>query len=157
MMYLPDLFGDDLFDDELNFEDAFNDLDRQFAREVSRKNPLYGKHAKNLMKTDVREKDGRYLVSVDLPGFNKDEIKLSLNDGYLTIETNKAVDHNEKDKKGRLVRKERYAGNLGRSFYVGKGVAQKDIQAKYENGVLTISLPKLDSRQEADSAAISIE
>lgn len=156
MMYLPDLFGDDLFDDELNFEDAFNDLDRQFTKEISRKDPLYGKHAKNLMKTDVREEDGNYVVSVDLPGFKKDEIKLSLKDGYLNIETNKSLDRNEKDKKGRLVRKERYAGNLGRSFYVGNGITEKDVHAKYENGVLTITLPKRD-HEELDNQSISIE
>lgn len=156
MMYLPDLFGDDLFDDELNFEDAFNDLDRQFTKEISRKDPLYGKHAKNLMKTDVREEDGNYVVSIDLPGFKKDEIKLSLKDGYLNIETNKSLDRNEKDKKGRLVRKERYAGNLGRSFYVGNGITEKDVHAKYENGVLTITLPKRD-HEELDNQSISIE
>lgn len=156
MMYLPDLFGDDLFDDELNFEDAFNDLDRQFTKEISRKNPLYGKHAKNLMKTDVREEDGNYVVSVDLPGFNKDEIKLSLKDGYLNIETNKSLDRNEKDKKGRLVRKERYAGNLGRSFYVGNGITEKDVHAKYENGVLTVTLPERDHKV-VDNQSITIE
>ena len=122
----------------------------------SGRDPLYGKHAKNLMKTDVRETEHTYEVDMDLPGFKKDEIKLDLKDGYLTISAAKGLDKDEKDKEGKYIRQERYAGACSRSFYVGD-VETKDVSAKYEDGILKISLPKEAKKELPASSAIAIE
>ena len=130
---LPVLFGENLFD-EL-FDDAFRpmwDMDRA----------LYGKHARAVMKTDVRETDGGYELDIDLPGFKKDEVKLDLKDGYLTISAAKGLDRDEKDKQGRYIRQERYAGQCSRSFYVGDSIQPADVHAKFEDGILKLTLPK---------------
>ena len=134
-MMFPSVFGENLFDewmDDFGFRDNF----------FSGKNPLYGKHAKNIMKTDVRETDKGYELDVDLPGFKKDEITAELKDGYLTISAAKGLDKDEKDKEGKYIRRERYAGNMSRSFYVGKDITEKDIHGKYENGILMLDIPK---------------
>ncbi len=130
---LPSMFGENLFDD------FFHDFDMFPA--WSGRNPLYGKHARNMMKTDVRETENTYEVDVDLPGFQKDEIHLELRDGYLTISASKGLDKDQEGQKGRYIRQERYAGALSRSFYVGD-VEPDQVSAKYEGGVLRISLPK---------------
>ena len=111
-----------------------------------RRNPLYGKNAKRMMKTDIRETDGSYELDVDLPGFKKDEIKASLENGYLTISAAKGLDKDEKDKDGKYIRQERYAGAMSRSFYVGDEVTQEDIKAKYEDGILKLSIPKKEKK-----------
>lgn len=98
------------------------------------------------MKTDIREKDDQYELAVDLPGFKKDEINLDVKDGYLTISAQKGLDKDEENKKGRILRQERYAGVCSRSFYVGD-VKPEEVKAKYESGVLTIALPKEDARK----------
>ena len=134
-MMFPSVFGENLFDDWM---DDFGFRDNFF----SGKNPLYGKHAKNIMKTDVRETDKGYELDVDLPGFKKDEITAELKDGYLTISAAKGLDKDEKDKEGKYIRRERYAGNMSRSFYVGKDITEKDIHGKYENGILMLDIPK---------------
>ena len=120
---------------------------------------LYGKHAKNMMKTDVRETDDSYEVDIDLPGFKKDEVKIQLADGYLTIEAAKGLDKDEKDKKsGKYIRRERYAGSMSRSFYVGEDVKQEEIHAKYDNGILKLSVPKKEAKKAVDSSKyIAIE
>ena len=128
---LPSIFGEDLFDDMF-------DMDAMFGR----KNPLYGKNAKNLMKTDIRETAKTYELDVDLPGFKKDEIQIELENGYLTIRAEKGLDKDEKDDQGRYIRQERYAGAMSRSFYVGDGVTVDDMKAKFEDGILQISVPK---------------
>lgn len=85
---------------------------------------------------------------MDLPGFKKDELSLELNDGYLTITASKGLDKDEKEKKsGKFVRRERYAGSMSRSFYVGEEVKQEDIHAKYESGVLKLSIPKAEEKK----------
>ena len=119
-------------------------------------NPLYGKNAKNLMKTDISEKANGYEIAVDLPGFKKDEINLDIKDGYLTITAQKGLDKDEEDKKGRVIRKERYAGVCQRSFFVGD-VKPEDIKAKYESGVLTINVPKEEPKKLASGSSIAIE
>ena len=145
---LPSIFGENLFDDF---------FDDDFMRSMwNRRNPLYGKHAKNLMKTDVRETDTTYEVDIDLPGFKKDEIDVDLKDGYLTISATKGLDKDEKDKKGKYIRQERYAGALRRSFYVGD-IESKDVSAKYEDGILKISLPKEAKKQLPKTTTIAIE
>lgn len=121
-----------------------------------RKNPLYGKHAKNMMKTDVRETDGTYEVDIDLPGFKKEDISVSFENGYLTVSTNKTLDRDDKDKDGKYIRQERYAGSMSRSFFIGKNIPKEDIKAKYEDGVLRLSVPKKDIKV-IENNTISIE
>lgn len=142
-MLMPSVFGENLFDDWM---DSFDDFDRYF---FGKKNPLYGKHAKNMMKTDVKETDDSYEVDIDLPGFKKDEINATLEDGYLTISAAKGLDKDEKDKKGKYIRKERYAGAMSRSFYVGDGVTQDEVKAKYENGILKETFHSKEGRAES--------
>ena len=145
---LPSIFGENLFDDFFNDFDMFPGW--------SGRNPLYGKHARNMMKTDVRETENSYEVDVDLPGFQKDEIRLDLKDGYLTIQAAKGLDKDQQDKKGKYIRQERYAGAMSRSFYVGD-VEPDQISAKYEGGVLRISLPKEGKKELPKKNTIAIE
>ena len=148
--YLPTLFGDSLMD-------VFSDFDRDFFRGFDNTDrALYGKRAHNMMKTDVRETDGGYEVDVDLPGFAKDELHLDLDQGYLTISAEKAVDKNE-EKNGRMLRQERYAGKLQRTFYVGDTLTEQDIHASYENGVLHLTLPKAEAKKLPEKKTILIE
>ena len=148
---LPSIFGENLFDDSLS---DFFDFGRMMPQVSSE---LYGKHARNLMKTDVRELDGSYELDVDLPGFKKDEVNVELNNGYLTIEAAKSLDKDDTDKQGRYIRQERYAGSMSRSFYVGEGLEPKDIRAKFENGILQLSIPKSAPKQLPKTTAIAIE
>ena len=129
---LPTVFGENLFDDF--FDDSFGMMNAR--------SPLYGKHARNLMKTDIRETDTNYELAIDLPGFKKDEIHIELKNGYLTISAAKGLDKDEKDDQGRYIRQERYAGAMSRSFYVGDGVTTDDMKAKFEDGILQITVPK---------------
>mgnify|MGYP001072710724 FL=1 len=145
---LPSIFGENLFDDF--FGDPFGMMPRG-------RDPLYGKHARNLMRTDVRETEDTYELDVDLPGFKKDEVTLELKDGVLTIQAVKGLDKDEADKKGKYIRQERYAGACSRSFYVGEHVEPEDIRAKFENGILQISLPKAAKKQLPKSNVIAIE
>ena len=148
-MMMPSIFGENLFDDFMNdFRlPAFPDVDKE----------LYGKHAKNLMKTDVKETEKGYEVDMDLPGFKKDEIQMELNDGVLTISAAKGLDKDEEDKKGNYIRKERYAGSMSRSFYVGDEVTQADIKARYEDGILRLSVPKKEAKAVENKKYIAIE
>ncbi len=137
--FLPAVFGENLMD-------VFNDFDRDFFRGFARpEHMLYGKNASRIMKTDVKETETGYELDVDLPGFNKDEIRLDLENGYLTIRTEKALE-NKEEKKGKVLRQERYSGTMSRSFYVGDNVTEEDIRAKYENGVLSLTIPKKEAR-----------
>ena len=145
---LPSIFGENLFDDF--FDDDFMSFPAWSGR-----NPLYGKNAKNLMKTDVRETENTYEVDVDLPGFKKDEISVDLKDGYLTISAAKGLDKDQKDQNGKYIRQERYAGAMSRSFYVGD-VQPEQVSAKYEDGILQISLPKVEKKEPPKSTTIAI-
>lgn len=150
MMMMPSIFGENLFDDFMNdfAFPAFPNIDKT----------LYGKHAKNMMKTDVKETEGGYEVDIDLPGFKKDEITMELKDGYLTISAAKGLDKDEKDKAGKYIRQERYSGSMSRNFYVGKQVTEEDIHPKFENGILTFCVPKEDKKAvEEKNHYISIE
>ena len=102
------------------------------------------------MKTDVRETDSGYEVDIDLPGFKKDEINAQLDNGYLTISASKGLDKEEKNKEGKYIRKERYEGSCNRSFYVGDAITQDDIKAKFEDGVLKISVPKKEAKPQVE-------
>lgn len=148
---LPSIFGENLFDDSLSDFFGFGRMMPQVGNE------LYGKHAKNLMKTDVRELDGSYELDVDLPGFKKDEVTVDLQDGYLTISAAKALDKDESDQKGKFLRQERYAGSMSRCFYVGDDVESTDICAKYEDGILKISVPKTAHKELPKHSTITIE
>ena len=144
---LPSIFGENLFDDF--FSDPFGMMIPQG------RDPLYGKHAKNLMKTDVRETEGTYELDVDLPGFTKDEVNVELKNGYLTIQAAKGLDKDQSDKKGRYIRRERYTGSMSRSFYVGD-VKPEEVSAKFETGILQLSIPKAAKKQLPKNTSVTI-
>ena len=146
-MLMPSIFGENLFDDDWM---AFP-FDRDFWGRTNNKT------TKNLMKTDIREHDAGYELDIDLPGFKKDEIKAELENGYLTISATKGANNDEQDKKGKYIRRERYAGTMQRSFYVGDDVTQEDIKAKFENGILRLSIPKKDAKAVETKKTIAIE
>ncbi len=146
--FLPAVFGENLLD-------VFDDFDRDFFRGFGRpEHVLYGKNAARMMKTDVKETDEGYEVDVELPGFRKDEIKLELNNGYLTISAEKNL---QKESKDRMLRQERYTGTMQRSFYVGESITEEDIKARYEDGVLSLRLPKKDAVKVPEKKQILIE
>ena len=146
-MLMPSIFGENLFNDDwMDF--GFPEVDKA----------LYGKHASHEMKTDVKETDSGYEVDIDLPGFKKDEINVQLDNGYLSISAAKGLDKEEKNKEGKYIRKERYAGAMSRSFYVGEHVAVEDIHPKYENGILSFTVPKKEQKAvEEKNKFIAIE
>lgn len=149
-MLMPSIFGENLFDDFMDFP-----FEKEF---FGRRNPLYGKNEKNLMKTDVKETDESYEVDIDLPGFKKEEISAKLEDGYLTISAAKGLEKEEMDEKsGKYIRRERYTGQCSRSFYVGNAVTEADIRAKFEDGILKLSVPKKDAKQIETKKYIAIE
>lgn len=148
-MLMPSIFGENLFDEMMDFP-----WEREF---FGRRNPLYGKNEKNLMKTDVKETDNSYELDIDLPGFKKNEVSASLENGYLTISAAKGLDKDQKDKEGKYIRRERYAGSCSRSFYVGDAVTESDIHAKFEDGILKLSVAKKDPQVEEKKGHIAIE
>ena len=138
--------------------DVFDDFDRSFFRNVGNADrALYGKNAQNVMKTDVRKTEDGYEVDVDLPGFKKDEIKLELNQGYLVISAEKSMEKTNENKQGKMLRQERYAGVMQRSFYVGDSVTETDVKASYESGVLHIRVPKKEAQKLPEKNTILIE
>ena len=147
-MLMPSIFGENLFDEMM---DSFND---EFFGKCS---PLYGKNASRVMKTDIKEADGRYVIDIDLPGFKKDEIQAQISDGYLTISASKGLDKDQKDDKGRYIRRERYCGECSRSFYIGDGITEKDVSAKFEDGILKLSIPKKETKALPKPNQITIE
>ena len=147
-MLMPSIFGENLFDEMM---DSFND---EF---FGKRNPLYGKNASRFMKTDIKEADGRYVIDIDLPGFKKDEIQAQISDGYLTISAIKGLDKDQKDDKGRYIRRERYCGECSRSFYIGDGITEKDVSAKFEDGILKLSIPKKETKALPKPNQITIE
>ena len=149
-MLMPSIFAENLFDE---FFDDFP-MPREF-RNIDHR--LYGKNAAREMKTDVHEHEDHYEVDIDLPGFKKDEITLSLEEGYLTVNAAKGLDKDETDKKGRMIRQERYAGSMQRSFYVGDALTEEDISARFENGVLSLNVPKREAKKMPEKKVIMIE
>ena len=144
-MLMPSIFGEDLFDDFMGYPAG-----RQAAANAY-------PQVKDMMKTDIREHDEGYEVDIDLPGFKKDEISIELENGYLTVSAAKGLDKDEEDKKGKYIRKERYAGAMQRSFYVGENLTDEDIKAKYENGILRLSVPKKPAKAVEAKKTIAIE
>ena len=134
-MMMPSVFGKDIFDDFMD-DFGFPDVNKE----------LYGKHAKNVMKTDVRELEDGYEIIMDLPGFKKDEIEIMLENGYLNVSATKGLDKDKSDKAGKYIRRERYAGSMSRSFYVGDDITHEDIHAKFENGILKLDVPKKEAK-----------
>ena len=147
-MLMPSIFGESLFDD------WFDDFDRQMQHMDRR---LYGRNANREMKTDVREKEDGYEIDMDLPGFKKGDINLTLENGTLTVTATKGMTEEEKNEKGKLIRQERFAGTMQRSFYVGDALTENDISAKFENGVLSLNIPKKDERKLPEKKTIMIE
>ena len=128
------------------FDEFFND-------------PFFNDSVQNrttLMRTDIEDDGTNYIIDVELPGYKKENVRAELKDGYLTIAAQKGLDKDEQDKKGRVLRQERYAGACSRSFYVGN-VKPEDVKAKYEDGVLSVIVPKEDVKKLASSTAIAIE
>ena len=149
-MMMPSIFGENLFDDFMNdfpFEKHF----------FGERNPLYGKHAKNIMKTDVKETDNSYELDIDLPGFKKEDINVQLDNGYLTIAASKSLEKEDEHEKSHYIRQERYSGSMSRSFYVGNDVKQEEIHAKYEDGILKLAVPKKDATAIESNKYIQIE
>lgn len=142
-MLFPRLFNEDVFDD------VFDDFVPY--RQV------FGKHEKNWMKTDIKDMGQSYELDMDLPGFKKDEVQIELENGYLTISANKKHEVDDKDEKGNYIRQERYYGSCSRSFYVGDEVTHEDIKAKFEDGILRLDIPKMETKQVENKKYISIE
>lgn len=128
---MPSIFGENLFDDFMDF-------------------PFGGKKINTMMKTDIRDTDSSYELDIDMPGFKKEDIKAQLKDGYLTISASTSANNDEQDKDGRYIRRERYAGSCSRSFYVGEGVKEEEIRAKFENGILKLSIPKVENKPQVE-------
>ena len=148
-MLMPRIFDDDFFEDWMRWpvSHSLADTEKQ----------LYGKRAPHVMRTDIREHEDHYDVDIDLPGFKKDEIDLSLENGYLTVSAVKGVDKDETDKQGRLIRQERYAGTMQRSFYVGTSLTEEEIKARFEDGVLKLTVPKKAAPKLPEKRTILIE
>ena len=141
-MLMPSIFGENLFDDFFNDFPFYEDKD---MKNVEKK--LYGKKANRIMKTDIKEKEDGYEIEMDLPGFTKEEIKASLENGYLTISAAKGLDKDEKEKdSGHYIRKERYTGACERSFYVGDALKEEDIKGEFKHGILKLFVPKKEAK-----------
>ena len=149
MTFVPSIFGENLFDDFMSFpfDDPF----------FSRKPAKQERPAQHLMKTDIRETEGGYLLDIDLPGYAKEDVKLSLKEGYLTVKASKTENNDEKDEEGNYIRRERYTGSMSRTFYVGNAVRPDEIKAKYEDGILQLSVPKKDPKAVETENYIAIE
>jgi len=158
-MLTPSLFNEnfDLFD-RFYQDPWFGFNDRDFKNMEKR---LYGHRAKNIMNTDISETDSEYEMTIDLPGFKKDEVSVALENGYLTVSASKGFDKDESDnkeeKKGNYIRRERYSGSCQRSFYVGNVLTVDDIKAKFQHGILNLSIPKKDKKELTDNKYIAIE
>ena len=143
-MLMPSIFGEDLFNDWFSFPD----FDKKY----------YGKNTDQVMKTDIKEKDKEYEVDIELPGYKKEDVKAELKDGYLTISAAKNVSTEDKKEDGKYIRKERFSGNVSRSFYVGEDMTQEDIHAKFEDGILRLTVPKKEAKKVEDKKSyITIE
>ena len=141
-MLMPSIFGEDMFDD---FMRDFPFFDENAGNKIEKK--LYGRHAKNMMKTDIKELEGGYELEIDLPGFTKEEVTAELKDGYLTISAAKGLDKDEQEKEtGKYIRRERYSGACQRSFYVGEDVTEQDIKAEFKHGMLKLFVPKKEAK-----------
>lgn len=138
-MLLPSIFNNNSLDD---FFDGFNDI---FYFPSFARLPMSG-----WMNTNIKDLGDSYRLEIDLPGYNKKDITAQLDKGYLTISATKQESKDQKDKKGRYIRRERYSGSCKRSFYVGENLKEEDFKASFENGVLTLIFPKYKSVAKLD-------
>lgn len=138
-MLMPSIFGEDLFDD------FFNDFTRP-TRSLMR----YNTPSNNVMRTDVKETERGYEIDIDLPGYKKEDVQAELKEGYLTISASAKKENDEKDSDGKYIRRERYYGACSRSFYVGEEITQKDIKARFEDGILKVSVPKKEPKPQVE-------
>ena len=146
-MLMPSIFGEDMFDD---FMRDFPFFDENAGNKIEKK--LYGRHAKNMMKTDIKGQEDGYELEMDLPGFTKDEMTAELKDGYLTISASKGLDKDEQEKEtGKYIRRERYAGACQRSFYVGEDITEQDIKAEFKHGILKLFVPKKEAQPKVEN------
>ena len=127
------------------FDDLFDNVFRA---------PVFG--GQSLMKTDVREKDGKYILDIEMPGYKKEDVKISLYNGTLTISAERHSSNEEKDDTGRMIRQERYSGSCSRSFYVGGGIKDTDVHASFTDGILKIELPTEQKKEEEEKRFIDI-
>ena len=104
--------------------------------------PFFGEKENKIMKTDLKEKDGKYMLEIDVPGYDKEDIKIELNEGYLTVSAEKNEEKEDKDKHAKYLKRERFTGMCSRSYYVGDNLKEEDIKANFKNGILTIEFPK---------------
>ncbi|MCD7866985.1 MAG: Hsp20/alpha crystallin family protein [Clostridiales bacterium] len=142
-MLMPSIFGDDLFDDFMRFPG-----DHEF----------HGRPAPELMKTDIRDTGDSYELDIDLPGYKKEDVKLQLKEGYLTIQATRNENNDEKDSSGKYIRRERFMGQCSRSFFIGKNIEQREVHAKFQDGILKVTFPKQETKKEIDDRKfISIE
>ena len=146
-MMMPSIFGENLFDSFFDDSVPFFYKDRDLKKAEKK---LYGRKGDRMMKTDIRDVDGNYELEIDLPGFKKEDVKIQLKNGYLNIQATREEKKDEKDDKGKYVRRERYTGTCNRSFYVGSSIKHEDIHAKYENGILYVTFPKEETKKEAE-------
>lgn len=114
-------------------------------------------YPQGMMSTDIMETDQGYEMEISLPGINKNDIRMQLKDGYLTIGARTGNETEDNKKEGRYIRRERFAGKMMRTFFVGKDVKESDIHPKYENGILSFKIPKADQIVEDKHHYISIE
>lgn len=141
-MMMPSIFGRDMFDDFFGYP--------------------FGRHSNyntnEMMKTDIKDNDQAYEITMNLPGVKKEDVKAELKDGYLTIQATSNADNDEKDNNGRYIRRERYYGSCSRSFYVGEAITQEDIKARFEDGTLKMTVPKKEEKPAVeDRKYIAIE
>ena len=127
------------------FDDMFDSMFRA---------PVYG--GQSLMKTDIREKDGKYLLDIEIPGYKKEDVKISLYNGTLTVSAERHSTNEEKDAEGRILRQERYSGSCARSFYVGDGIRDTDVHASFNNGILRVEVPTEQKKEEEEKKFIEI-
>ncbi len=137
-MLVPSILGKDMFDDFFGFP-FYDDKD---YRKMEKK--LYGHREKNLMKTDVKESDSSYELEMDLPGFKKEDVKVSLENGYLTISASK--ESGDEKENGKYIRRERYSGTCQRSFYIGEEIGQEDVKGEFKHGILKLFIPKIEQK-----------
>ena len=151
-MLMPRIYSENLFDDFFGdfpfFDNGMQNVEKK----------LYGHNASRMMSTDIKQKDDGYELEMDLPGFAKDEVQVSLENGMLTISAAKGVDKDEKEKAtGKYIRKERYAGACERSFYVGEEITEDDIKGEFKHGILKLHIAKRDAKSVEAKRRIAIE
>ena len=151
---MPSIFGENLFDDFFN-DFPFYDYDKEMKNTEKK---LYGRKASHVMKTDIREKDGQYLLEIEVPGFTKDDVKAELKEGYLTITADRKEPVERADERTKYVRKERYYGTMKRTFYIGEEITENEIHAAFKDGILKIMIDKPQPKKiEEEKTIIPIE